>query len=71
MTKEDLINFIKKNNIKATEEEINIVYNHIKTYYKEIINEPIKYIKMLKGKISEENYYQILMLFDKYKNYLN
>lgn len=71
MTKEDLINFTNKNNIKATEQEINTVYNHIKTYSNEILNEPIKYIKMLKEKISEENYYQILMLFDKYKNYLN
>ncbi len=70
MTKDDMYRYIKKNNIQATDEEIDIVYKHIKKYYNVFFDDPIKYIKMLKGKISDDNYYQILMLFDKYKGFL-
>lgn len=70
MTKEDIYHFIQKNNISATDEEVDIVYNHIKTYYKDFFDNPVYYIKMLKGKISEENYYKILMLFDEYKSFI-
>ncbi|MGM9878601.1 MAG: hypothetical protein ACI31R_01035 [Bacilli bacterium] len=71
MTKDDIYSFIKKNGISATEKEIDIVFKHIKRYYRVFFDNPIYYIKMLKGKISDENYYKILMLFDEYKNYLN
>ena len=71
ITKDDIYNFIKKNGISATDEEIDIVFKHIKTYYKVFFDNPIYYIKMLKNNISDDNYYKILMLFDEYKSYLN
>ena len=71
MTKEDIYKFINKNNFSVTDEEVDIIYNHIKKYYNVIFDNPIKYIKMLKGKISNDNYYQMLMLFDEYKGFLN
>ena len=71
MTKEDIYKFINKNNFSVTDEEVDIIYNHIKKYYNVIFDNPIKYIKMLKGKISDDNYYQMLMLFDEYKGFLN
>ena len=68
MTIEDLDNYIKKNNITISEEDKQTIYNHIKEYYKVFFNNPIKYIKMLKGKVKDEIYYNILMLYDKYKD---
>ena len=70
MPKEDLINYIEKNNILISVSDIDTVYNHIKKYYLVFFDEPIKYIKMLKGKIDDDVYYEILMLYDKYKKYL-
>lgn len=70
LTKNDIYHFIEKNNIKATDEEVDVIYRHIKTYYNVFFDNPIYYIKMLKGKISDDNYYQILMLFDQYKGFL-
>ena len=70
MTKDDIYRFIQKNGIDATSEEVDIVFNHIKTYYREFFYNPIHYIKMLKGKISDDNYYKVLMLFDEYKSFL-
>ena len=68
MTMNDVDNFIKKNNIDITEEDKLTIFNHIKKYYNEFFSDPIKYIKMLKGKIDDDIYYNILMLYDKYKN---
>ena len=62
ITKEDIYKFINKNNFSVTDEEVDIIYNHIKKYCNVIFDDPIKYIKMLKGKISDDNYYQMLML---------
>lgn len=71
MTKDDIYRFIQKNEINATSEEVDIVFKHIKTYYREFFDNPIYYIKMLKGKISDDNYYKILMFFDQYKDFIN
>ena len=70
LTKEDIDSFVKTNNIEVSEKDIDTIYNHIKTYYQVFFDDPIKYIKMLKGKISDDIYYQILMVYDKYKSYL-
>lgn len=70
MKKSDLISFINKNGYKATNEEIDIIFNYIKKYPEEILNNPVGYIKKLKGKISDDNYYEMLNLFNQYKNYL-
>lgn len=66
----DFTKFIENKNINATEEEKKIVFEHIKKYYVVFFDNPIYYIKLLKGKISDENYYQILMVFDQYKHFL-
>lgn len=70
MTYDDFVNFISNKNINATEEEMEIVFCHIKKYYNVFFEDPIYYIKLLKGKISDDNYYQILMAFDEYKHFL-
>lgn len=70
MKREDIVNFIKNKGISASDQEIDIVFNHIKKYYEVFFDNPVHYIKMLKGKISDNNYYQILMLFDQYKGFL-
>ena len=68
LTKEDIYNFVKSNNISISDKDIDTIYNHIKTYYNVFFEDPIKYIKMLKGKINDDIYYQILMIYDKYKD---
>jgi len=68
MKRDDVVNFIRKKNIVATDEEIDIVYEHMKKYYNVFFDNPIYYIKLLKGKISDDNYYKILMAFDEYKH---
>ena len=70
MNYDDMDKFIMDNNINITENDKNIIYNHIKEYYSVFFDNPIKYIKMLKGKIEDDIYYNILMLYDQYKDLL-
>ncbi len=70
LKKSDIKNYIKNNNYSVSENEINIIYEHIQKYYNVIFDNPIKYIKMIKEKVSDDTYYLILELFDKYKNYI-
>lgn len=70
MTRDDIVKFVKNNGFKVTDNEIDIIYEHIKKYYNVFFNDPFGYTKLLKGKISDENYYQILTLLDSYKQFL-
>ena len=67
MTMEDVNSFIEKNNIEISEKDKRVIFNHIKKYYNVFFNDPIKYIKMLKGSIDDNIYYEVLTLYDKYK----
>lgn len=68
LTKKDITNYINKNNYKVTPKEIDIIYNHIKTYQNNILDNQLYYIQKLKGQINDNNYYLILELYNKYKN---
>ena len=70
ITKEDIENFVKSNNIKVSKKDINTIYEYIKKYYLNFFDNPIGYIKMLKGKIENDVYYEILTMYDNYKKYL-
>ena len=64
MTMEDVNSFIEKNNIEISEKDKRVIFNHIKKYYNVFFNDPIKYIKMLKGSIDDNIYYEVLTLYD-------
>ena len=70
MTKDDMYKYIKNNNINIKDDDVDTIYDHIKKYYNVFFDDPIKYIKMLKGKIEDNIYYEILTIYDNYKNYI-
>lgn len=71
LTKEDIINFAKKNNLNPSEKEIDFVYTFIKSNYKSVINNPSSLdITPYKNNFTEENYLFLNNLINKYKNIL-
>lgn len=70
MTKEDMYKYIKNKNLIVSDNDVDTIFLHIKKYYLVFFDNPIYYIKMLKSKISDNTYYEILTLFDQYKNFL-
>lgn len=75
LTKNDIINYSKNENIDLNDNEINIIYNIIKEDYKILLyGDSTNVFKKLKSRINSTSYDKIKYLFDsykeKYKNYL-
>lgn len=72
ITQEDIKKFAIKNKIELTEKEIDIIYQYIKTRYKEFINgNSLKILEEIKKEVSPNTYNKIISLYNQYKGYLN
>ncbi len=70
LTKEDILKFSYKQNIKLTNEELDIIYFYIKKYWRYIAkNDPASIFMELKEKLSPNVYNKIIELYNKYKGY--
>lgn len=68
MKRDDIVKFAKKNNLTATDNEIDFVYSFIKNNYKEVLNDPNRFdITLYKNNLSNDNYNFINNLINKYK----
>ena len=66
--KEDINNFANKNNINLNNNELDFIYNFIKSKYKEIIDNPNSFdFTKYKTHFSNENFIKINGLINKYK----
>ena len=71
LTKQDILNFAIKNNLKVTDEELNFVYNFIKYNYKTVLNNPNSFnLSNYKNNFSSENYNFINSLISKYIKFI-
>ena len=69
LTKQDIINYATKQNISLTESEINIIYNYIKTKYKDFLNGNEKeLLSEIKQKVKPPTYQKIEQLYNLYQN---
>ena len=72
LKKEDINNYAQKQGITLDKEELDIVYNYIKTNYKNIIYYPIeKTLFEIKYKVKPLTYNKIEELITKYKNIID
>ena len=58
----DLENYCKKNYPFVTKEEIQVIYNYLKTRWEEIYNEDTKVLEEIKEKVSPATYKTIIKL---------
>lgn len=69
MSLEDINNFARKNGISLNEEELNLIYNHIKNDWRTIVHgNPRGILDNLKSKLSEESYNKIEQFYIQFKN---
>ena len=68
ITKNDINSFAAKNNISLSNNELEFIYNFIKTRYKEILNNPNNFsLTKYKNNFSNENFVKINGLINRYK----
>ena len=66
----DIKNYADKNNIIYTNKELLIVYDFIKEYHIDILNNNTEVFNILKNKISNNLYSNLLDLYNTYKKYI-
>ena len=68
LSKEDITSFALKNNIKLNSNELDFIYNFIKTKYKDILNNPKNFnLVKYKQNFSNENFIKINAIVNRYK----
>ena len=71
LTMEDVINYLKKEAVPATKEEIEVLYQTIKTKYDEILDSDfLKFIKNNQKKFNHKLYNKIIEKYEEYKKFL-
>lgn len=70
ITKLDIENYISKENIEHTKEEIDLIYQSIKNDYSEILNNFQNYIVRFKGKLNTNLYNKIIEKYNQYKKFI-
>lgn len=71
LTKEDIINYSKKEDIFLNDNEINVIYDEIKNKWKQIYNGNTCVITDLENKINNKAYNKLIDLYNTYKKFLN
>lgn len=68
ISKTDINNFALKNNIKLNTNELEFIYNFIKTRYKDVLNNPSNFnLVKYKQNFSNENFIKINAIINRYK----
>ena len=68
ISKGDINTFALKNNIKLNNNELDFIYNFIKTRYKEVLSNPNSFnFTKYKNNFSNENFIKINGLINRYK----
>lgn len=68
LSKDKFIEITKKNNIYLNNKEIDILYIYIKEKYLEFIKNPNIIINEIKDKITNENYFKLLNIYNQYED---
>lgn len=68
ITRNDINSFALKNNINLSNNELEFIYNFIKTRYKEVLSNPNNFsLSRYKNNFSNENFVKINGLINHYK----
>ncbi len=71
LTKEDITNYLNKEKIDATKEEIELIYNSIKKDFDYVIhNDFYAYLEKFKNKLNDKLFNKIKEKYDEYKKFI-
>ena len=66
ITKDDILNYTKNNNIILNNQELDTIYYEIKNNYEKILNNPGEELNNIKNKVSNNTYNKIYELYTIY-----
>lgn len=66
LTKDKIIDFALKNDIILNDNELDFIYLNIKNNYNDILNNPLKYLNIIKSRTNPDTYNKIYELYSIY-----
>ena len=71
LQKEDIINYLKKEHIEASNNEIDLIYNSIKNDFDYVINNDfLTYLEKYKSMLNTNLYNKIIEKYNEYKKFI-
>lgn len=71
LTKQDIVNYLIKENIMYSNDEVDLIYNSIKNDYETILTTDFnKYITNYKFNLNDELYNKIIEKYNEYKKFI-
>lgn len=71
LNKTDIINYLNKENVKASNEEIDLIYNSIKNDFDYVLNNDFyEYLNKYKSKLNNNLYNKIIEKYNEYKKFI-
>lgn len=71
ISKEDIINYCKKNDILISDDDLNVIYYYLKNKYNKFFDDADYIINELKYKLSDQSYQTLLKFYYKYKPFID
>ena len=71
ISKIDIVNFSKKQDINISDSDVSIIYYYIKNKFNDFLNNPQDILNEIKDKISNTVYIKLLELYEKYKVFID
>lgn len=65
---QDVVSFCNYKGINVSDSELQLIYSYIKNDYKRFFNDPMVVLNEVKGKVSDNTFKEIMVLYDKYKD---
>ena len=70
VTKNDIVSFAYKENVMASDAEVDIIFKAIHFDIDVLLEDPIAYLEDYKDKLSDEVYLKLLEFYNKYKKFI-
>lgn len=70
VTKNDIVSFAYKENVMASDAEVDIIFKAIHFDIDVLLEDPIAYLEDYKNKLSDEVYSKLLEFYGKYKKFI-
>ncbi len=71
LTKDDIIRYLNKENVPASSDEVDLIYNSIKNDFDYVLNNDfLSYLEKYKSRLNSNLYQKIIEKYNEYKKFI-
>lgn len=71
LTKEDIVRYLNKENVPASNDEVDLIYNSIKNDFDYVLNNDfLSYLEKYKSRLNSTLYQKIIEKYNEYKKFI-